>query len=84
MGGGQRFTSGDAGFSREAGGFAYIGTNDFNGAADRVMRDSGTYYLVGFADPPMLRNADVRELSIRVMRTGVTVRARRWIPGTRK
>lgn len=76
-----RVDSGGAGFARETGGLAFIATNDLNGAADQIMREAANYYLIGVADPPVGRGADLRELDVRVLRRGVTVRARRTITG---
>ena len=73
---------GSSGFARETGGHAFVNTNDLSGAADRIMREAGSYYLIGVADPPIQRKADLRELDVRVLRRGVTVRARRAIPGS--
>jgi VWFA-related protein len=79
----QRASSGSSGFGREAGGHAFINTNDFNEAADRIMREAVNYYLIGVTDPPRQRKADLRELDVRVLRRGVTLRARTAIPGSR-
>ena len=73
---------GSAGFARETGGHAFVNTNDFAGAVDRIMREAGNYYILEVADPPVHRQADLRELDVRVLRKGVTIRARRAIPGT--
>ncbi len=74
-------TGGSGGFAREAGGHTFSNTNDLNGAADRIMREAGTYYLIGVLDPPIGQQSELRELDVRVLRRGVTVRARRGIPG---
>ena len=76
-----RAESGGNGFARETGGFAFIGTNDINGAVDRVLRESANYYLLGVGDPPVGRGADLRELDVRVLRRGVTARARKTVGG---
>ena len=78
-----RVDGGVSGFARETGGLAFVSTNDITGAADRVMRDAANYYLIGVADPPNGRGADLRELDVRVLRPGVTMRARRAVPGGR-
>jgi hypothetical protein len=77
------FANPSGGFARETGGHAFVNTNDFRGAVDQVMRDAANYYLIGVGDPPVGRNADLRELDVRVLRRGVTLRARRWLPGGR-
>jgi VWFA-related protein len=74
-------TGGAVGFARETGGFAFMNTNDYAGAADRIMRETSTYYVLEVADPPVGRNAELRELDVRVLRKGVTIRARRWLTG---
>ena len=51
------------------------------GAVDRIMSEASNYYVISVADPPVRRSADLRELDVRVKRDGVTVRARRAIPG---
>lgn len=79
--GASRFGGGSSGFARETGGHAFLNTNDFNGAVDRIMREAWSYYVITVADPPVRRTADLRELDVRVLRRGVTVRARRAIVG---
>jgi VWFA-related protein len=78
----QPMVGGSNGFARDTGGHTFVG-NDLNAAADRIMREAGSYYLIGVADPPVQRKADLRELDVRVLRPGISVRARRAIPGTR-
>jgi VWFA-related protein len=74
---------GSNGFARETGGHSFLNTNDLTGAADRIMREAANYYLIGVADPPIQRKAELRELEVKVLRPGVTVRARRAIAGSR-
>ena len=76
-----RVTGGASGFARDTGGFAFANTNDFSAIAERVMRDTASYYRLQVADPPVGRGADLREVDVRVKRRGVSVRARRAIPG---
>jgi VWFA-related protein len=78
-----RADAGTSGFARETGGVAFVNTNDLNGAADRIMRDAANYYLIDVADPPNGRGADLRELEVKVLRPGVTIRARRAVTGGR-
>ena len=74
-------TGGSSGFARETGGHAFINTNDVNGAVDRILREASNYYLMTVTDPPIRRKAPLREVDVRSLRRGVTVRARRGIPG---
>jgi hypothetical protein len=76
-------TGGATGFARETGGHSFENTNDVNAAVERIMREASNYYVLEVADPPVGRKAELRELDVRVLRRGVSVRARRWIPGVR-
>ncbi len=76
-------TEGAAGFARETGGHAFMNSNDHDAAVDRILQETSNHYVLQVADPPIGRKADLRELDVRVTRPGVTVRARRWIPGIR-
>ena len=78
--GAMRGAMGNDGFARDAGGHAFTNTNDLAGAADRVLRDGESYYVIIVKDPPVGRGAAVRDLDVRSMRRDVTVRARRIIP----
>ena len=72
---------GASGFARETGGHAFVNTNDLEGAAAKILAESGTYYLLRMADPPVQRTADLREVQVKVLRKGITARSRRGIPG---
>jgi VWFA-related protein len=76
-----RTAGGSSGFAGETGGYAFTNTNDLTRAADLIMRDTGSYYVVQVADPPVGRKSDLRDLKVRVLRRGVTIQARRAIPG---
>ena len=52
--------------------------DDLTGAADTVMREAGTYYLIEAGSPPVGAHG-LRELDVRSLRNGVTIRARRAI-----
>ena len=78
IGVGLRTDAGNSGFARETGGVAFLNTNDLNGAADQIMRESGSYYLMTVASPPV-GGRGLRELELKSRRNGVTLRARRAI-----
>ena len=78
---GRTATSGSGGFARDAGGHAFINTNDIDGAIDQILRDADTYDEILVKDPPFGRGAALRELDVRSKRSDLTIRARRWIPG---
>ena len=69
----------------ETGGTFQPGIADAPAALTRVMRDLEGYYLLGYA-PRMLKDADDRrryhELTVRVKRPGLRVRARKGYFGT--
>jgi VWFA-related protein len=77
-----RAGGGDSGFANETGGFAFLNTNDLNGAADRILRETASYYMIGVGDPPV-GGSGLRELEVKVLRRGVTVRTRRAVPASR-
>lgn len=72
---------GTDGFARDAGGQAFINTNDLSGAVDRILRETSDYYTISVGDPPVGRTSPLRELEVKSLRRDVTVRARRMIPG---
>lgn len=76
--GSTRVDGGNTGFARETGGMAFVNTNDLNGAADRILRESASYYALRVGNPPVGGNG-LRPLELRVSRRGVTLRARRAI-----
>ena len=71
-----------AGFADQTGGRAFVNTNEFDGAVDRVMSEAVSYYILSIGDPPVRKGAPLRDLDVRVLRKGVTVHARRAIPGS--
>lgn len=70
------------GFASYTGGHVFQNTNELEPLADRVLRETSNYYLLGVKDPPIQRKAELREVDVRVLRSGLTVRARRYIGGT--
>ena len=47
----------------------------------RIVGESGTYYLLRMANPPVQLSADLRKVEVKMLRKNVTVRVRRGIPG---
>lgn len=72
-------TGGTSGFARETGGYAFTNMNDATSAVDRILRELDTYYVLNVENPPVGRKAELREVDVKVLRRGVTVRARRGI-----
>jgi VWFA-related protein len=60
----------------ETGGFAFTNSNDFDGAFERIVRESSSYYLLGF-EPPSSGVRAVHRIAVRVRRAGVQVQSRR-------
>lgn len=76
-----RAAAGTSGMARESGGFAFLNTNDLDGAVDRIMAEAVSYYILRIADPPFFRAAPLRKVDVRTTRRDVTIRARALIPG---
>ena len=79
--GGALSGAGDTGFAHETGGYAFLQTNDMRAAAQRILGEAGTYYVLRLPDPPVQRKADLRKVEVKVLRKDVTARARQGIPG---
>jgi len=62
--------------SEETGGFAVVNQNDFSTAFDRLVRDNSSYYVLGYY-PPDTRPGRIHKITVRVSRSGLTVRARK-------
>jgi VWFA-related protein len=75
--------SGQTGFARETGGMGFLATNDLKAAADRILRESASYYSLRVANPPVGGSTNLREVEVKVSRRDVTVRARRAIHAVR-
>ncbi len=73
--------TGEDGFARATGGRAFLSTNDLESAADTVLHESTNYYVVQVPDPPNSGGkGSLRPLEFKMLRRGVTVRARMAIP----
>jgi hypothetical protein len=68
--------------AEQTGGFAVVNTNDLTAGLVRAIADTNGYYLLGF-DTAMAPNGrwDPGDISIRVKRRGLRVRARRGLFG---
>jgi VWFA-related protein len=62
-------------------GLAVINTNDIEGAMHRIVSDLTSYYLIGYYSSNAKLDGKFREISVRVSRPGVDVRARRGYRG---
>lgn len=62
--------------SDETGGFAVVNRNQFADAYDRIVGDNSSYYVLAYY-PPTDKPGKFHKIDVRVMRPGLTVRARR-------
>ena len=63
--------------AEETGGAWSVNSNDFTKIYDRVVRDSSTYYLLGYYPTDDRRNGSVRRIQVKVNRKDVKVFARK-------
>jgi len=63
-------------FAEMTGGIAYFNTNDLSGAFDRAVKDSSSYYLLGYYPDHRDTKAGWQKLQVVVSRKDVEVRAR--------
>jgi VWFA-related protein len=62
-------------FTEQTGGAAWTNSNNFDGAATRIWRESASFYLLGYAAP--ITDQRIHAIDVKVSRKGVTVRARK-------
>lgn len=67
---------GSLSLAADTGGFSIRNRNDLAAGARAILRESSSYYLLGYA-PPVRGNGRFRRIEVRVAREGVRVRARR-------
>ena len=60
----------------ETGGIAAVDRNDFNETFARIIRDNSNYYVLGYYSPNGKRDGKFRKVAVKVLRPGLTVRAR--------
>lgn len=63
--------------AEETGGAASVNSNEFSTIFSRVVRDSSTYYLLGYYPTNERRDGRVRRIQVKVNRPDVTVIARK-------
>src|SRR4029450_3617281 len=64
-------------FSEVTGGVAAVGSNDFDAAFRRVVQDNSSYYVLGYHPPELKHDGKFHDITVRVNRPGVQVRARK-------
>lgn len=63
------------GLAAVTGGFALVGSNNFTGAFERIVRENSTHYLLGFNSAIEQRDGRFVNLEVRVKRPGLQVRS---------
>jgi VWFA-related protein len=64
-------------FSEVTGGVAHVGTNDFDAGFRRIVLENSSYYVLGYHPAALKHDGKFHEITVRVKRPGVQVRARR-------
>ena len=70
--------------TEESGGVAFINSNQFAPAFERIVRESSVYYLLGYRPPRDTPDHELHQIRVRVNRSDVVVRARRSYVDTRE
>jgi hypothetical protein len=61
----------------ETGGFAIVNSNGFANNYDRIVQENSSYYMLAYYPPNPKRDGKFHNISVRVSRPGLTVRARK-------
>ena len=61
----------------ETGGFAVLNQNDFRTGFKRILDDNSSYYVLGYYPTNDKRDGRFRTIQVKVLKPGLTVRARR-------
>jgi VWFA-related protein len=61
----------------ETGGFAIVNSNGFANNYDRIVQENSSYYMLAYYPPNTKRDGKFHNISVRVSRPGLTVRARK-------
>jgi VWFA-related protein len=63
--------------AEETGGFAVVNTNEFAGSFDKLIRETSTYYVLGYYPSNQKRDGRFRDIKVRVTRPDLEVSARK-------
>jgi VWFA-related protein len=65
------------------GGVAIVNREDFDTAVPRILKENGSYYLLGYESPNLKTDGKLRKIDVKVNRPGMTVRARSGYHGAK-
>jgi len=63
--------------AEDTGGIAVVGTNNIAAQYQAIVRDTSTYYVIGYAPATAYRDGKFHAIQVRLKRPGLTVRARK-------
>jgi VWFA-related protein len=63
------------GLAELTGGFALVGSNNYEGAFERIIKENSTYYVLGFSSAIEERDGRYVSVEVRVRRPGLQVRS---------
>jgi VWFA-related protein len=63
------------GLAQLTGGFALVGSNNYEGAFERIIKENSTYYVLGFSSALEERDGRYVDVQVRVRRPGLQVRS---------
>lgn len=68
-------------FADNTGGKAFFNTNEFDTGVAQILRETGSFYLLGYRSPNQKADGRFRRIQVRVNKPGLTVNARRGYYG---
>ena len=69
--------------AENTGGLATLNRNDVDGSVTQILHENAAYYLLGFVSTNSKEDGSLRQISVRVSRPGLTVRARSGYTATK-
>lgn len=63
--------------AEETGGVAFVNTNQFADAFDRIVDDNSAYYVLAYYPPSNKRDGKFHKIEVKTTRRGLTVRSRK-------
>jgi hypothetical protein len=63
--------------AEDTGGYAVVGTNDFERGFSQIRNENSSYYVLGYYPPVQHTDGKFHEITVRVKRPGLSVRSRK-------